>query len=60
MGNSDRIFKQSNDVLLLGKLGNKLLLIPSEMKCGKIKKGIANMQVIWAHVIWVAKLWVMT
>ncbi len=35
-----RIFRQSNDVLLLGKLGNKLLFRPSEIKCGKIKKTV--------------------
>ncbi len=40
MGNSVRIFRQSNDVLLLGELGKKLLVRPSEMKHGKIKKAL--------------------
>ncbi len=40
MGNSVRIFRQSNDVLLLGKLGKKMLFRPSEVKRGKIKKAL--------------------
>ncbi len=40
MGNLVRIFRQPNDVLLLGKSGNKLLFRSSEMKCGKIKKAL--------------------
>ncbi len=31
-------FRQSHDVVLLGKLGDKLLFRHSEMKCGKMNK----------------------
>ncbi len=57
MGNSDRIFRQSNDVQLLGKLGNKLLFRPSEMKCGKIKKALLICTMVSGYKPWARSAW---
>ncbi len=40
VGNSVRIFGQSNDMLLLGKLGDNGLLRPADMKYGWVIRAL--------------------